>query len=142
MLKFPMAFDHITESPSKIASAWQVSTTHGMIDMAIPPEFEGPGGGFSPEDLYGMALSNCFAATFKVYAEKSHLDFERLVIKARLTVDRDEGGRPWMAKIDMKIALKGVSNREKAQSLLRRTSESCMILNSVKTQKNFEFEIN
>ena len=38
----------------------------GALVTTIPSEFEGPGGGYSPEDFYALALLNCFGATFKV----------------------------------------------------------------------------
>jgi len=141
MLSFPMEFKIIANSKSGIETQWRSSGSGHEANLAIPPEFQGPGGGFSPEDLYGMALANCYVATFKVMAEKSRLSFEDLQVEASLFVDRGEGGRPWMAQMKMNVQLKGASDRDKAESLLKRTSESCMILNSVKTEKHFEFHL-
>ena len=74
MVKYPMSFKAQAHSPAGIQSPWS-SKAEAMpekpLTLAIPPEFEGPGGGFSPEDLYLLALENCFVATFKVFAEKS-----------------------------------------------------------------------
>lgn len=141
MIKYPMFFKARAQSQSGIQTAWQSQTESQpqAIPMAIPPAFEGPGSGFSPEDLYGMALQNCFVATFKVFAEKSNLQYGNLRVETELVVDRDESGRPWMARCHFKISLEQCSNIETAQRLLSRVSQSCMILNSVKTEKVFEF---
>lgn len=141
MLNFPMTFETKAESGSGVDTTWTAGTKDHSITMAIPPEFQGKGGGFSPEDIYAMALSNCFVATFKVVAEKSRLSFDKLDVNAKLIVDRGDGGRPWMSKINLKVNLVGATDADRALQLLKKTSESCMILNSVKTEKSFEFQI-
>ena len=143
MIKYPMSFNASAESAQGIQTPWE-SKAHSQsqgIRMSIPPEFEGPGNGFSPEDLYAMALQNCFIATFKVFAEKSKLVYTNLAVQTELVVDRNESGRPWMARCVMKVRLEGCSQAESAKRILERTSENCMILNSVKTEKVFEFDI-
>ncbi|ASD64599.1 OsmC family protein [Bdellovibrio bacteriovorus] len=143
MSKYPMFFKARAESLSGIQTPWDSKpmSVDAGLQMAIPAEFEGPGGGFSPEDLYVMALQNCFVATFKVFAEKSRLAYESLRVESELTVDRDEAGRPWMARCVFAVYLEGCVQIENAKRILARTSENCMILNSVKTEKVFEFHV-
>ena len=143
MNQYPMAFNVSSQSPAGIQTPWTTKAEKfpTEIPMAIPPEFEGPGTGLSPEDLYAMALQNCFIATFKVFAEKSRLVFKDIHLDSTLEVDRDERGRPWMARIHLKVKLSGVAQVENARRILDRTSQSCMILNSVKSEKTFEFEV-
>ncbi len=143
MNQYPMAFNVSAEGTSGIQSAW---TTHAEkyqhdIPMAIPPEFDGPGTGLSPEDLYALALQNCFIATFKVFAEKSRLVFNAINVNSVLEVDRDDKGRPWMARIHIKIKLTGVVQADNAKRILERTSQNCMILNSVNSEKSFDFVV-
>ena len=143
MNQYPMMFKVSSESPFGIQSAWttRAEKFQHEIPMAIPPEFDGPGTGLSPEDLYAMALQNCFVATFKVFAEKSKLEFKTVNVDSTLEVDRDEKGKPWMARIHLKIKLSGVSQIESARRILERASQNCMILNSVKSTKTFDFEV-
>ncbi len=143
MKAYPMSFVVSAESSAGIQTNWRTTAEAFKHDipMSIPPEFDGPGSGLSPEDLYALALQNCFLATFKVFAEKSRLAFQNINIRANLEVDRDESGRPWMARIHMNIVLNGISQKETALRILERTSQSCMILNSVRTEKTFHFEI-
>lgn len=142
MMNYPMKFAVKAAGPAGIQAAWQTQAQNfdHVIPVSIPPEFEGPGTGLSPEDLYAMALQNCFIATFKVFAEKSKLQYNSINIESVLEVDRDEKGRPWMARIHMQITLAGVSQQENAKRILEKTSQSCMILNSVNTQKTFQFD--
>jgi peroxiredoxin-like protein len=142
MMTYPMKFAVKAVGPAGIQSAWmtQAQNFDHEIPVSIPPEFDGPGTGLSPEDLYAMALQNCFIATFKVFAEKSKLQYNSINVESVLEVDRDEKGRPWMARIHMQITLAGVSQQENAKRILEKTSQSCMILNSVNTQKTFQFD--
>lgn len=96
MTTYPLEFNSETTSASGIQANWKTKSSDRESPMAIPPEFNGPGGGFSPEDLFNQALANCFVATFKVYAENSKLTFEDLIVNARLIVDHDESKRPVM----------------------------------------------
>lgn len=138
-----MTFTVHAKSHSGIQTAWTTKANQFAqeVPVAIPPEFAGPGTGLSPEDLYAMALENCFIATFKVFAEKSKLQFQWIDVRADLVVDRNSEGRPFMAKIHLFVKLSGVSQKENAQRILERTSENCMILNSVLTEKTFNFEL-
>lgn len=143
MVKYPMKFAVQASAAPGIQSTWTTKAESFQQDLAvaIPPEFEGPGNGLSPEDLYAMALQNCFIATFKVFAEKSKLQYTSIQVQSVLEVDRDEKSRPWMARLHLHVTLSGATQNENAQRILEKTSQSCMILNSVNTQKTFEFEL-
>jgi organic hydroperoxide reductase OsmC/OhrA len=143
MIQYPMKFSVKSSGPSGIQSSWstQAQAFDHSLPVAIPPEFQGPGSGLSPEDLYAMALQNCFIATFKVFAEKSKLNYQSIQAESTLEVDRDDKGRPWMARIHVHVTLSGVAQEENARRILEKTSQSCMILNSVNTQKTFQFDL-
>lgn len=144
MIHYPLNFEVEARSPSGIATLWSTRAAAHLaheIPAAIPPEFEGPGQGLSPEDFFALALTNCFIATFKVFAEKSKLAFAEISAKTRLTVDRDEKGHPWMARAFLNITLTGTTDADRARRLLEKTSQSCLVLNSVKTEKTFEFSV-
>jgi organic hydroperoxide reductase OsmC/OhrA len=143
MKNYPLVFTTSAEAEQGINKNWsaKASAFESSIILDIPPEFDGNGKGFSPEDLYAMALQNCFVATFKVFAEKSRLEFQKILVHAELKVDRNEKGAPWMASITLKVKLLGAVQKENAKRILEKTSQSCMILNSVNTSKHFEFDI-
>ncbi len=141
MIQYPMQFRVKSTGTSGIQTPWetQAEAFEMKVPLAVPPEFGGPGSGLSPEDLYAFALANCFVATFKVIAEKSKLEFSDLSAEGELTLDRNESGVPWMKAFHLKVSLTGAKDPERALRLLEKTSQSCMILNSVKTEKTFEF---
>lgn len=142
MYKFPMIFKVSSSTENGMNSLWTTQANiSSPLTCAIPPEFNGPGGGYSPEDFYALALANCFIATFKVFAQNSKLEFKKLNVNAELAVDRNDKGFPWMARMSFQVHIEGTDNRELAQRVLDKTSKGCLVLNSVNTEKHFEFHI-
>lgn len=109
------------------------------IQMNIPVEFGGPGGTYSPEDLYALSLMNCYFATFKYIAEKSKLEYESIKGDAVLNVAQGDRKSLWMESIHIKIELVGCANKERALMMMEKTKSQCMIINSVNTKVEFEF---
>lgn len=138
MIAYPIEFNARTETVGGVANVWNSRAGEHQNQVAVPPEFDGPGGGFSPEDLYNQALTNCFVATFKVYCEHSKVTFENLEVDSRLVVDLDENKKPVMKDFFMTAHIHGASNPERAMMLAQRASKSGFILNSVKTNCHFE----
>ena len=141
MYQFPMHFNALSSSGSGIQSKWtsQSLSFASNLECAIPPEFNGPGGAYSPEDFYALALLNCFVASFKVFAQNSKLEFREIKAEVNLQVDKNEQNFPWMARAHLKVSIMGASDTDKAKLLMNKTSKACLILNSVKTEKTFEF---
>ncbi len=143
MIQFPMKFEVDAASGPGIGSHWQGSANRlSPITSAIPPEFMGPGGGYSPEDLFALSLLNCLIATFKVYAEKSGLNFREIKGKVRLTVDKIPGESGFaMTEADVFFDLTGTSDPIKAKKILDLAIKDCAISNSIKTGKTFHINI-
>ncbi len=138
MTKYPIDFKAVSETKNGVGSTWSLESYGHKTTCAIPPEFNGPGGGFSPEDLFAQALTNCLIATFKVYAENSKLTFEDLKVSTTLSVDQIETRKVIMKKCHFIVTIAGASSPEKAQLLIKKSFESGFILNSVKTELSYE----
>lgn len=146
MIQYPLHFPVAVKGARGVQYAWSslasIAAPQGELACAIPPEFEGPGGGFSPEDFFALAVANCFAATFQVIAEKSKVTVCGLNIDGTLTVDRDVQGRPCMKSMTLVVhADPGDSDIGRVQRVLEKTSQSCLVVHSIKTDVRFEFHV-
>ena len=143
MIKFPLKFEVSAASPQGANTKWQGGTAHlPSITCAIPPEFMGPGGGYSPEDLFALSLLNCLIATFKVYAEKSRVTFQEIKGRIDLTLDKIAGESGFaMTQADVFFDLTGVSDKDRAKKLLDQAIKDCAVSNSIKTGKTFHINI-
>lgn len=140
MMKYPIKFQARADASFGIQAHWQANCGQNMTKCSIPPEFEGPGGAFSPEDFFALALTNCFLGTFKVYAEKSKANFENIYAHSELSLDLDERGCPMMKSFDLNILIKGAASRERLEVLAQKAFQSGFILNSVKTKITLKIE--
>lgn len=138
MIQYPIQFEALSESEPGLDKTWQIKSSGHELTCAIPPEFEGGGGGLSPEDLFAQALTNCFVATFKVYAHHSKLSFKKVEAQARLNVDIGDAGKPVMKALKLQAKIVGANNPVKAKTLAERAFQQGFILNSVKTELAFE----
>ncbi len=141
MIQYPLSFKSETVASNGVSSLWKTRSQYDESNLCIPPEFLGPGGALSPEDLFNQALTNCFVATFKVFAENSKLSFEKLTAHSQLIVDLDEKKRPVMKEFFLKVEISNPSSHDKALVLAKKASETGFILNSVKTICHFDFKV-
>lgn len=141
MITYPIEFQTKANALPGINANWELHSQAIKLDCAIPPEFEGPGNALSPEDLYAQALTNCFVATFKVYAEKSHLNYDNLNCSGILMVDLDENKKPCMKSFKLLVEIQNPTSPEKAKLLAEKAFKSGFILNSVKTELSFDLTI-
>jgi organic hydroperoxide reductase OsmC/OhrA len=141
MIQYPIEFHATTTAESGIDKHWITECSDGKSPICVPKVFEGSGGALSPEDLFSHALTNCFIATFQVYAHKSKLTFESLTTRSRLVVDLDENKKPVMKEFYCNVNIHKASQPERALVLATKAANSGFVLNSVKTKTHFVFEI-
>ncbi len=128
-----ISFEVFSKSSFDTDKNWESTAGNQKITCDIPTEFHGKGAGASPEDLYGLALVNCYIATFKVIAKNSLLRYEDILGRSKVTIGKDESGQAWMEKVQIDINLRGASDYNKANRLLEMVKKRCMIINSVKS---------
>ncbi len=142
-MKFPLKFEISAQASSGVEDLWTAQTAHLQpITSAIPPEFMGPGGGYSPEDLFAIALLNCLIATYKVYCKKGGISFKTIQGKAILTIDHIPGEGPFgMKAIDVTLHVEGASDPNKARQILETAIKDCAVSNSIKSGKTFHLNV-
>jgi organic hydroperoxide reductase OsmC/OhrA len=142
-MKFPMKFEVSAIATEGIGSQWTAQTDQlPPIPSAIPPEFNGPGGGYSPEDLYAIAVLNCLIATYKVYCEKSKISYQQIQGRGLLTVDKQPSEPSFfMSRIEIFIDVSGCSDPSKGKQLLEAAVRDCAVSNSIKSTKAFHLTV-
>lgn len=141
MTNYPVSFHATSKSKSGIQSPWSTESQNFEQFCAIPPEFEGPGGAVSPEDLFAQALTNCFVATFKVYAEKSKITFSHLDVNTELIADLSELKKPIMKKCILTVLISGCENPDRTKIIAEKAFKSGFIINSVKTEVTMDLQV-
>ena len=112
------------------------------IETAPPPQFDGPGGVWSPESLLCAAIADCFILTFRGIARAARLDWLRIECRVEGTLERVEGVAQFTRYATVATLTVAVgSDIEKARALLVRAEHSCLISNSLRGVRTLEAEI-
>lgn len=143
MIRFPINREVQATALEGVRKPWEAQVgSLPVIVSAIPPELLGPGGGYSAEDLFALALLNCIIATFKVYCEKSKISFKELKGRAVLTIDQQPSENLfWMKHIEVFIDVTGSSDPEKIKRQLESSIKDCAVSNSIKSSKTFHLNV-
>ena len=141
MIKYPLFFEVHSKSTKGIETPLEATAENlPPITCAIPKEFAGPGGGYSPEELFALSVVSCVMATFKVFAARTKLEFGEIQASAKLTIDRNPEGVPELKKLDMAFTLSGVQDQEKAKAVLAESEKYCLVSNAIKSEKSFTYQ--
>jgi peroxiredoxin-like protein len=112
------------------------------IESAPPAEFGGPGDRWSPESLLVAAVADCFVLTFRAIARASKLDWEQLECSAEGTLDRVERVTRFTAvNVSARLTVPAGTDTEKAEKLLHKAEENCLITNSLNVQTSLATEV-
>lgn len=112
-------------------SARDIPTT---FDVSTPPEFGGPVGDWSPEHLYVASLSTCLMTTFQAIARISSIEVIEYEDEALGHLQRGEDKRYRMDTVTLRpriVVPEG--QRERAERLVDKAEEACLISRSVNT---------
>jgi peroxiredoxin-like protein len=112
------------------------------LRTAAPPEFDGPGDAWSPEQLLLAAVASCYLLTFRAVARASRLEFVSLSIETEGFVDRVNGVTRFTEIIvHPRVALAAAGDRERAERVLEKAERACLISASLETPIRLEAEI-
>ncbi len=109
------------------------------VEVAAPPEFDGPEGIISPEDLFVAAAASCMMTTFATFANKMRFEYKSFSCIGKGTLERVEKGFEF-TKILLKTTV-GVDSEDlvsKAERALELSGKYCLVTNSLKFHTEHE----
>ncbi|MBK7637117.1 MAG: OsmC family protein [Saprospiraceae bacterium] len=113
------------------------------IDVATPPQFpKGVDGVWSPEHFFTAAVNSCFMTTFLAVAENSKLEFKKFHCSAEGKLEKVDG-KYLMTEVLLKpeLLITNEADREKAERILIKSEQACLISNSITSKVFLQPEI-
>lgn len=112
------------------------------IESAPPPEFDGPGGIWSPETLLVAAIADCFVLTFRGVSRAAHFDWISLEAHVDGSLERDSGVTQFV-RYTTRVTLTVAPNTDhaKATQLLERAEQVCLVTNSLRGSRTLEVQL-
>lgn len=112
------------------------------LETAPPPEFDGPGGHWSPETLLCAAVADCFILTFRGLSRAAKLDWSSLECRVEGTLERVDGKSRFTRFVSIaKLTVPAGSDLVKAHSLLDRAEQVCLVANSLTGERVLQAEV-
>ena len=112
------------------------------IESAPPAEFGGPGDLWSPETLLLAAVADCFVLSFRAVASASKFDWIELRCDTDGVLDRDEGVTRFKEVVNrVRLTLAAGGSEERANRLLQKAEDVCLISNSLNANIRLETSI-
>lgn len=119
-------------------------TSEGIppLETITPPEFDGPGGQWSPETLFVAAIADCFLLTFRGIARASKMPWTRLSVDCEGTVERpDRVTRFTRVDVRARLVLPPDVHEDQARRILTRAEETCLVTRSLSCEVHLEMTI-
>ena len=107
------------------------------------PQFpKGVDGVWSPEHFFTAAVNSCFMTTFLAVAENSKLEFKKFHCSAEGKLEKVDG-KYLMTEVLLKpeLLITNEADREKAERILIKSEQACLISNSITSKVFLQPEI-
>jgi osmotically inducible protein OsmC len=116
------------------------ASSDGMleVDLRLPTEMGGPGGGTNPEELFAVGYAACFEGALGVVARRAKADAGDVAIDSEVSLSPDGKGG-FLLAVALDVTLPSVSDSETAVELVRAAHEVCPYSNA--TRGNIEVSL-
>jgi Ohr subfamily peroxiredoxin len=108
------------------------------VDLRLPKEMGGTGGGTNPEQLFAVGYAACFESALAAVARRQHVEAGDVTIDSAVgLLPTGDGG--FRLTVTLDVAVPGVPDRETAVQLVRGAHEVCPYSNA--TRGNVDVEL-
>ena len=113
------------------------------LKVAVPPEFGGPEGLTTPEDLFVSSAAACFMSTFLTMAEKIRADWTGFSCRAEGRLGPDQSGGFVFTRIDLfpQIRVAPGTRIKRVNRAVELAKKFCPVANSMKTEVRVHPEV-
>ena len=116
------AHAHVTGGRSE--GHGQTSDGKLEVDLRVPEEMGGDGGGTNPEELFAVGYAACFESAIGTFARRRHVDADHGAIDSAVSLfPSGDGGFKLAVTLD--VALPSVADRPTAVELIQGAHQVC-----------------
>lgn len=94
------------------------------VQLRLPTEMGGPGGGTNPEQLFAAAYASCFHGALNLLASRNKIDIQGASVQVAVDFGRDPVDGLFALRAEVRIHLPGIA-RSLAEELVRNTERLC-----------------
>ena len=108
-------------------------TSDGALDVQLrtPAEMGGDGGGTNPEELFAVGYAACFEGALGVVGRRERVELGAVSIESEVSLITTEN-RGFNVAVRLDVSLPGVSDPERAVSIVAAAHEVCPYSNATR----------
>jgi Ohr subfamily peroxiredoxin len=108
-------------------------TSDGALDVQIrvPTELGGPGGGTNPEELFAVGFAACFESALGVVARRAKAETGEVAIDSGVSLAPDGKGG-FVISVRLDVTLPGIVDQQQAVDLVRSAHGVCPYSNATR----------
>jgi lipoyl-dependent peroxiredoxin len=108
------------------------------VDLRIPSEMGGPGGGTNPEELFAVGYAACFEGALGVVGRRAKADVSDVAIDSKVSLSPDGKGGFGLG-VELDVTLPSISDQDVAVDVVRAAHSVCPYSNA--TRGNIEVKL-
>jgi lipoyl-dependent peroxiredoxin len=101
------------------------------VDLRLPTEMGGPGGGTNPEELFAVGYASCFESALGVVARRAKADAGDVAIESAVSLLPDGKGG-FLLAVELDVTLPSVEDGDTAVELVRAAHQVCPYSNATR----------
>src|SRR5215208_2500936 len=101
------------------------------VDLRMPTEMGGEGGGTNPEELFAVGYAACFESALGAVARREKLAVEDVAIDSKVMLMPTED-RAFKLGVELDVALPSIDDEEQAVELVRAAHGVCPYSNATR----------
>jgi osmotically inducible protein OsmC len=112
--------------------AGEARTSDGnlVVNLSIPKEMGGEGGGTNPEQLFAVGYAACFQSALMTVARRQHVDASQSTINSKVGIGPNgEGG--FSLEVELHVSIPGV-DKATGEKLVELAHEVCPYSNATR----------
>jgi osmotically inducible protein OsmC len=117
-------------------------TTDGAleVDIRIPPELGGPGGGTNPEQLFAVGFAACFENAMLSVARRMKVELQDTAIDSRVSL-MPAAERGFKLGVGLDVTVSGLDD-DQARELVEKAHKVCPYSNATRGNIDVDITIN
>jgi lipoyl-dependent peroxiredoxin len=101
------------------------------VDLRIPAEMGGPGGGTNPEELFAVGYAACFESALGVVGRRAKADVSDVAIDSKVSLSPDGKGGFGLG-VELDVTLPSISDADVAVDVVRAAHGVCPYSNATR----------
>jgi osmotically inducible protein OsmC len=111
------------------------------VDLRIPSELGGEGGGTNPEQLFAIGFASCYESALQAVARRKKLDVDDVSVDSKVMLLPTEE-RGFKLAVEMDVSLPSISDAGEAADLIRAAHKVCPYSNATRGNIDVAFTVN